>query len=191
MLRSIVLGLALLHPPDELRMLLGDFKGEAEFSNLAPLPHVVGVVSNLEGSQSKLNRFRDVSAGRIEHPQGDPGGRGLQECQRLRVGEGHNAAGSAGAGQPGRHHLDEFAQLLKILPEIGEVIDGIGIQGRARWMHVLVASQLAAGMKTKWLTGNLGYNIVMKVKTAADGREAGSARAYEELRSARRAPVFW
>ena len=49
LLRSLVAGLAALHPPSEVGFLLVDYKGGSAFDACADLPHVVGVVTDLDG----------------------------------------------------------------------------------------------------------------------------------------------
>ncbi|HEV3496405.1 MAG TPA: FtsK/SpoIIIE domain-containing protein, partial [Actinomycetes bacterium] len=47
LLRTLVLALAVTHPPDRLGMVLIDYKGGATFAPFAGLPHVAGVITNL------------------------------------------------------------------------------------------------------------------------------------------------
>jgi ESX secretion system protein EccC len=49
LLRTIVAGLAATHPPEQLAFVLVDFKGGAAFADLAGLPHVAGLITNLHG----------------------------------------------------------------------------------------------------------------------------------------------
>jgi S-DNA-T family DNA segregation ATPase FtsK/SpoIIIE len=57
LLRTIVAGLAATHPPEQLAFVLVDFKGGAAFADLAGLPHVAGLITNLHGqlAQAYLN----------------------------------------------------------------------------------------------------------------------------------------
>jgi len=48
LLRTLVTTLAISHPPEALGLLLADFKGGATFSGLAALPHIAGMLTNLE-----------------------------------------------------------------------------------------------------------------------------------------------
>ena len=47
LLRTLVVSLALHHPPDRLTFLLVDYKGGAAFRGISELPHVVGLVTDL------------------------------------------------------------------------------------------------------------------------------------------------
>ena len=50
LLRTIIVSLALHHPPERLTFLLIDYKGGAAFRAVADLPHVVGMVTDLNPS---------------------------------------------------------------------------------------------------------------------------------------------
>ena len=47
LLRTLVLSLALTHSPEDLGMVLVDYKGGAAFAPFAALPHVAGIIDNL------------------------------------------------------------------------------------------------------------------------------------------------
>jgi S-DNA-T family DNA segregation ATPase FtsK/SpoIIIE len=47
MLRTLITALALSHPPEDLSMVLVDYKGGAAFAPFAGLPHVAGIIDNL------------------------------------------------------------------------------------------------------------------------------------------------
>ena len=47
LLRNLVLGLAMTHSPEQLNLVLVDFKGGATFAGMAGLPHVSAVITNL------------------------------------------------------------------------------------------------------------------------------------------------
>ncbi|MCK5756079.1 MAG: type VII secretion protein EccCb, partial [Mycobacterium sp.] len=60
---SFCLAMAMLHPPEVLQMILGDFKGETAMMKLSLVPHCQGVVSNLAESAARLDRFEDMING--------------------------------------------------------------------------------------------------------------------------------
>ena len=47
LLRTLVTALALSHPPEDLSMILVDYKGGAAFAPLSGLPHIAGLIDNL------------------------------------------------------------------------------------------------------------------------------------------------
>jgi DNA segregation ATPase FtsK/SpoIIIE-like protein len=56
LLRTVVAGLAATHPPDQLAFVLVDFKGGAAFADLAALPQVAGLITNLQSDLSMVDR---------------------------------------------------------------------------------------------------------------------------------------
>ena len=88
-LRSLVVGLAAKFPPEMVQILLGDFKGESAFAGLEAVPHVQGMVSNLEKSAHKLDRFELVLRGELDRRQevlSKSGFKGVREYEAARAG---------------------------------------------------------------------------------------------------------
>lgn len=183
LLRSVVLSLAMQHPPEALQILLGDFKGEAEFTGLENLPHTVGVVSNLEDSAHKLDRFQDVIEGEMEIRQNELKRAGFESVYD------YETARAGGAQLPPIGGLvlvlDEFSELLKIKPDMGPVFDQVGRLGRSLWVSILNASQRVETGKMSGLIDQQGYAIGLKVRDQGMSRRAiGSPAAYDELKNA-------
>jgi S-DNA-T family DNA segregation ATPase FtsK/SpoIIIE len=99
LLRTLVAGLAVTHPPDQLAFVLVDFKGGAAFAGLAALPQVAGLITNLQADLSTVDRARAALQGEQERRQrllrdaGDlpdlrataPCGRPTRPCPRCRT----------------------------------------------------------------------------------------------------------
>lgn len=187
---AFVLGLAIKHPPEAVQILLGDFKGESAFSGLERLPHVQGIVSNLESSIHKLDRFELVLRGELSRRQ-----------EALKVAGYSSVRDYERARQTVRPDLeplgalilvlDEFSQLLNLRPGMAKVMDEVGRLGRSLWIHILNASQRAEVGKMQGLIAQQTYSIGLKVKDAAESRAAiGSARAFEELKRSLQGSAF-
>jgi DNA segregation ATPase FtsK/SpoIIIE, S-DNA-T family len=69
LLRTIVAGLAATHPPDQLAFVLVDFKGGAAFADLAPLPQVAGLITNLQADLSMVDRAMAALQGELARRQ--------------------------------------------------------------------------------------------------------------------------
>src|SRR5450759_37652 len=69
LLRTVVTGLALQHPPDLLAFVLVDFKGGAAFAGLQELPHVAGVITNLANDLAMVDRMHAALFGEIRRRQ--------------------------------------------------------------------------------------------------------------------------
>jgi DNA segregation ATPase FtsK/SpoIIIE, S-DNA-T family len=90
LLRTIVVGLALTHPPELLSFALVDFKGGAAFAPLADLPHSAGLITNLQDDPSMVDRARTALLGEIERRQ--------RPAWEARRGWGCRAAGQPARG---------------------------------------------------------------------------------------------
>ncbi|WP_243695276.1 type VII secretion protein EccCa [Agromyces protaetiae] len=68
-LRTLVLGLALTHSPEQLNFVLVDFKGGATFAGMAGMPHVSAVITNLGEELTLVDRFQDALQGEVVRRQ--------------------------------------------------------------------------------------------------------------------------
>lgn len=189
-LKALVLALAMLFPPSVVQFLLGDFKGEAAFSGLEYLPHVQGVVSNMETSAHKLDRMADVITGEVMRRQELVKAAGYKDVRDYEA--------ARASSKPNLEPLpalliilDEFSELLKLRPDLAKVFDQVGLVGRSLWIHLLNASQRVESGKMAGLIAQQTYSIGMKVKSSAQSREAiGSPRAFEDLKRAPQGSAF-
>ena len=69
LLRTLVLGLALTHSPEDLNFVLVDFKGGATFLGLDRLPHTSAVITNLADELPLVDRMQDALQGEIVRRQ--------------------------------------------------------------------------------------------------------------------------
>jgi S-DNA-T family DNA segregation ATPase FtsK/SpoIIIE len=69
LLRTVVAGLAATHPPEQLAFVLVDFKGGAAFADLAPLPQVAGLITNLQSDLSMVDRALAALQGELARRQ--------------------------------------------------------------------------------------------------------------------------
>ncbi|MFH4233656.1 FtsK/SpoIIIE domain-containing protein, partial [Acinetobacter baumannii] len=68
-LRTLVLSLLATHSPDQLNLVLVDFKGGATFLGLEGVPHVAAVITNLEEEADLVDRMKDALAGEMNRRQ--------------------------------------------------------------------------------------------------------------------------
>jgi DNA segregation ATPase FtsK/SpoIIIE, S-DNA-T family len=189
-LKALVLALGMLFPPSVVQFLLGDFKGEAAFAGLEYLPHVQGVVSNMETSSHKLDRMADVITGEVMRRQELVKAAGYKDVRDYEAAR----ASTKPSLEPLPALLiiiDEFSELLKLRPDLAKVFDQVGLVGRSLWIHLLNASQRVESGKMAGLIAQQTYSIGLKVKSSAQSREAiGSPRAFEDLKRAPQGSAF-
>lgn len=149
-LQTVVAGLTTRHAPSELNLLLVDFKGGAAFDRFAGLPHVAGMVTNLEHDTNLLDRVRTSLDAELQR---------RQRCAR------------AGRRLPTLVVvLDEAGELLHAAPEFVDPLVRIGRIGRSLGVHLLLATQRWDDGKLRALDAHLRLRLCLRTFTPDDSR---------------------
>ncbi len=169
-LRTLVLSLLATHSPDQLNLVLVDFKGGATFLGLEGVPHVAAVITNLEGEADLVDRMKDALEGEMNRRQEVLRDKGnfanVSEYEKAR------AAGADLDPLPALFVvLDEFSELLSKHPDFAELFVMIGRLGRSLHVHLLLASQRLEEGRLKGLEAHLSYRIGLKTFSANDSRQ--------------------
>lgn len=178
-LRTLALGLIATHAPEDLNLVLVDFKGGATFLGFERLRHVAAVVTNLSEEEHLVARMRDALAGEMTRRQ-----RVLRSAGPfLNVGDYH-AARARGADLAPLPALliivDEFSELLSQHPDFAELFVAVGRLGRSLGMHLLLASQRLDEGRLRGLETHLSYRICLKTFSASESRAVlGTTAAYD------------
>ena len=177
LLRTLVTTLAISHPPATLALLLADFKGGATFSGLATLPHIAGMVTNLEADAGLIDRFRDALSGELQRRQE------LLAAGKVSSIDGYQQLQLDRPDLPVLPRLlvivDEFSELLSAEPDLAELFVTIGRIGRSIGIHLLLATQRLDIGRIRGLESHLSYRICLRTFSEAESREAiGSPAAY-------------
>lgn len=169
LLISWVLSLAHRHPPEELALLLVDFKGGSAFAPLEALPHVVGTVSDLDAAAA-MRAVTSLSAElrRREHVLAGHGARDIEALPpgvlpRLVV------------------VVDELAALLALDPGIGSVLADLAARGRSLGLHLVLCTQRPAGIVRDAVLANITLRMCLRVLDAADAEAVVGTRAPADL----------
>ncbi|QDQ98349.1 type VII secretion protein EccCa [Tomitella fengzijianii] len=169
LLRTLVVSLLVTHGPEQLNLVLVDFKGGATFLGLENAPHVSAVITNLEDELPMVDRMRDALSGEMHR---------RQELLRAagnfaNVGD-YEAARTDGADLAPLPALfivvDEFSELLSRQPEFAELFVAIGRLGRSLHMHLLLASQRLDEGRLRGLDSHLSYRIGLKTFSGNESR---------------------
>ena len=167
MLRTLVLALALSHPPEDLSMVLVDYKGGAAFAPFAGLPHVAGLIDNLADDPQLVERARTSINGEVVRRQEllrDAGSLpSISHYRQLRRERPDLA--------PMPHLfvvIDEFGELLTAEPEFVDLLITIGRIGRSIGVHLLLSSQRIEPGKLRGLDTYLSYRIGLRTFSAAE-----------------------
>jgi DNA segregation ATPase FtsK/SpoIIIE, S-DNA-T family len=167
LLRTIVAGLAATHPPDQLAFVLVDFKGGAAFADLASLPQVAGLITNLHVDLSMVDRAMAALQGELTRRQRLLHHSGNQPDLRAYTAE----RAVDPRLEPLPHLLvvvDEFGELLAARPEFLDLFTAVGRVGRSLGMHLLLASQRLDEGRLRGLDSHLRYRICLRTFSAAE-----------------------
>ncbi|HYW22895.1 MAG TPA: type VII secretion protein EccCb [Terriglobales bacterium] len=169
LLRTLVTALAVTHSPDVLAFVLIDFKGGAAFAGLSALPHVAGIITNLQDDLSLIDRMQAAITGernrRQEHLRRAGNVDKLSEYQRKRE-RGEDL-------EPLPYLLvvvDEFSELLTARPDFVSLFAMIGRVGRSLGMHLLFSSQQFEEGRLRGLEDNLGYRVALRTASSMASR---------------------
>ncbi|WP_410873833.1 type VII secretion protein EccCa [Nocardia sp. A7] len=168
-LRTLVLSMVTTHSPDQLNMVLVDFKGGATFLGLESLAHVAAVITNLEEELSLVDRMKDALSGEMTRRQELLRSAGnfanVTEYERAR------AAGAPLDPLPALFVVvDEFSELLSQKPDFADLFVMIGRLGRSLRVHLLLASQRLEENKLRGLDSHLSYRIGLRTFSANESR---------------------
>ena len=161
LLRTLILGLALTHAPDDLSMILVDYKGGAAFAPFARLPHVAGIIDNLADDPQLTERARASIQGEVVRRQ-----RLLKDAGNA-ASIGHYRQMRRDRPElPALPHLflviDEFGELLTAEPDFVELLLTIGRIGRSIGVHLLLSSQRIEAGRLRGLDTYLSYRIGLR-----------------------------
>ncbi|MGV0837142.1 type VII secretion protein EccCa [Mycolicibacterium thermoresistibile] len=177
-LRTLILSLAATHHPDQVNLLLTDFKGGSTFLGMEKLPHTAAVVTNMEEEAELVSRMGEVLTGELDRRQSILRQAGIQ------VGAAGALSGVAeyekhrerGADLPPLPTLfvvvDEFAELLQNHPDFINLFDRICRVGRSLRVHLLLATQSlnTGGVRIDKLEPNLTYRIALRTTSSTESK---------------------
>lgn len=178
LVRTVIESLMLSHPPDELQFVLADLKGGSAVKPFAGVPHVSRIITDLEEDQALMERFLDALWGEIARRKAICDSAGVDDAKEYNSVRGRmRARGQDMAPLPMLVVvIDEFYEWFRIMPTAVDVLDSIGRQGRAYWIHLMMASQTIESRAEK-LMENMGYRLVLKARTAGAAQAAGVPNA--------------
>lgn len=178
LVRTVIESLMLSHPPEELQFVLADLKGGSAVKPFAGVPHVSRIITDLEEDQALMERFLDALWGEIARRKAICDSAGVDDAKEYNsVGARMRARGQDMAPLPMLVVvIDEFYEWFRIMPTAVDVLDSIGRQGRAYWIHLMMASQTIESRAEK-LMENMGYRLVLKARTAGAAQAAGVPNA--------------
>uniref|UniRef100_UPI000362068C type VII secretion protein EccC n=1 Tax=Nocardiopsis lucentensis TaxID=53441 RepID=UPI000362068C len=169
MLRTLVLALAASHPPERVSMVLVDYKGGATFAPFEDMPHVAGVITNLEDDAALIERVYSSLSGEVQRRQ-----QVLRDAGNVANIGDYTFKREHDPSLPPLPHLlviiDEFGELLTARPDFIELFLSIGRIGRSIGVHLLLSSQRIEGGKLRGLDTYLSYRLGLRTFSEEESR---------------------
>ncbi|MES2171852.1 MAG: FtsK/SpoIIIE domain-containing protein [Actinomycetota bacterium] len=157
LLVSWLLAIAAAHGPDEVTFLLVDFKGGASFGPVAGLPHVVGLVTDLDERTAHRALVSLRAEMRLrERLLAEAGARSIEELTAdLRMPRLLIA-------------VDEFAALVSGFDELHDLFSDLASRGRSLGVHLVLSTQRPSGVVRDSVLANAPLRVSLRVHDRAD-----------------------
>jgi DNA segregation ATPase FtsK/SpoIIIE, S-DNA-T family len=175
LLQTLIASLAIVNRPDSMNFVLVDYKGGSAFKDCAHLPHVTGMVTDLDEhlTQRALTSL-SAELTRRERSFAEAGVKDIEEYTVLLDRQAH-ARHRAGPGLEPMPRLviaiDEFASLVRDLPEFVTGLVGIAQRGRSLGIHLILATQRPSGVVSADIRANTNLRIALRVTDTAESTD--------------------
>jgi S-DNA-T family DNA segregation ATPase FtsK/SpoIIIE len=174
-LTTYLIGLAINFSPEDIGMLIIDWKGGGIANTLDRLPHFMGAITNLDGAGTA----RALASIKAE----------LTKRQREFAVYGVNSINAYMSLYKQRHdpkpdvtyptrplpHLvlvsDEFAELKANVPEFLDELTSVARIGRSLGVHLILATQKPSGVVNDQIEANSTSKIALKMASEQDSNE--------------------
>ena len=150
--------------PDHLVVVLVDYKGGSAFDACARLPHVVGLVTDLDehlGERALVSLEAELA--HRERVLRDAGAPDLPSYWRDGAPRGPLPRMVVA--------VDEFATLATELPDFLDALVGIAQRGRSLGVHLVLATQRPRGVVNANVRANTNLRIALRVQDAGDSTD--------------------
>jgi S-DNA-T family DNA segregation ATPase FtsK/SpoIIIE len=175
LLQTIIASLACVNRPDAMTFVLVDYKGGSAFKDCVQLPHVVGMVTDLDAhlTQRALTSL-SAELTRRERILAAAGAKDISDytAQLEREARGGDRADSLLAPMPRLLIvIDEFASLVRDLPDFVTGLVGLAQRGRSLGIHLILATQRPSGVVSPDIRANTNLRIALRVTDAGESTD--------------------
>ncbi|MFC8568870.1 FtsK/SpoIIIE domain-containing protein [Streptomyces sp. NPDC057245] len=165
LLQTIVAALAVANTPENMTFVLVDYKGGSAFKDCVQLPHTVGMVTDLDAHLvERALESLGAELKRREHILAAADAKDIEDYQDLVRRDPSHA--------PVPRLLiviDEFASMVRDLPDFVTGLVNIAQRGRSLGIHLLLATQRPSGVVSPEIRANTNLRIALRV---TDGGES-------------------
>ncbi|MFC0596865.1 FtsK/SpoIIIE domain-containing protein [Streptomyces palmae] len=168
LLRTLIASMAIDADPEHLTFALVDYKGGGALDECAALPHTVGLVTDLDEQLSeRALRCLEAELHHRERLLRETGLSHVRDYQRLRDGGRTDLEPMPRLAVV----IDEFATLVKALPDFVDALVGIAQRGRSLGVHLIMATQRPAGSVNDAIKNNVKLRIALRLESTGDSQD--------------------
>jgi S-DNA-T family DNA segregation ATPase FtsK/SpoIIIE len=170
LLQTWILAMAAAHSPQRVTFLLVDYKGGSAFRECVDLPHTVGLVTDL--SPHLVRRALRSLGAELTYREHLFAAKRVKDLQELEK-----------AGDPDTPPslvivVDEFAALVREVPEFVDGVVNVAQRGRSLGLHLVLATQRPAGVIRDNLRANTNLRLALRMADESDSDDVlGSPEA--------------
>ncbi|HEY1174842.1 MAG TPA: FtsK/SpoIIIE domain-containing protein, partial [Phytomonospora sp.] len=167
LLQTIVAALAVANTPENMTFVLVDYKGGSAFKDCVKLPHTVGMVTDLDAHLvERALESLGAELKRREHILAAADAKDIEDYQDLVKRDPSHA--------PVPRLLiviDEFASMVRDLPDFVTGLVNIAQRGRSLGIHLLLATQRPSGVVSPEIRANTNLRIALRVTDAGESTD--------------------
>lgn len=176
-LQTYILSMCVNFSPEDVSFLLIDFKGTGLVGSLKSLPHIAGVISNIDGDIQRnlisLEAEIDRRTRLFDKVSGE--GKKIQDIYEYQR-EFHS-----GNLKEALAHLiviiDEFTELKTKFPDFMQAVDRASRVGRTLGIHLILATQKPGGSVSDEIRANTNFKWCLRVKEGESREVLGRPEA--------------
>ncbi|MER6628859.1 FtsK/SpoIIIE domain-containing protein [Streptomyces sp. NPDC000987] len=167
LLQTIVAALAVANTPENMTFVLVDYKGGSAFKDCVKLPHTVGMVTDLDAHLvERALESLGAELKRREHILAAADAKDIEDYQDLVRRD---------PSRPPVPRLliviDEFASMVRDLPDFVTGLVNIAQRGRSLGIHLLLATQRPSGVVSPEIRANTNLRIALRVTDAGESTD--------------------
>lgn len=166
-IQTYILSLVMNFHPNEISLILIDYKGGGMANAFIGLPHLAGTITNLDGNQT-IRALRSIKA-EIKRRQT------LFNQFNVNHIDNYSRYFRDGTAKEPMPHLiiisDEFAELKKEQPEFIKELVSTARVGRSLGVHLILATQKPSGVVDDEIWSNSRFKICLRVQDKQDSNE--------------------
>ncbi len=166
-IQSFILSIAINYSPNQVSFILIDYKGGGMASQFEGLPHLAGIITNLEGSE--IERSLNTLKTELDRRQKVFKNAGVNNIDKY-----HERFENMQISEPMPHLLiiaDEFAELKHNQQAFMQALVSTARIGRSLGVHLILATQHPSNVVDEEIWSNSMFRICLRVLSRTDSND--------------------